>query len=916
MQGKIPQYSIMVLAIFMFLGSVTASNWEFEVLDEPYNVDMLSNDTNAIFVADLQTDSGDRLTPDDLHQNVTNESYSNQYIIYEYETLNGTVNESLNFHDDLGKWYAEFKTDNVDMEEVTFRAFGEAVGGYDDSGSEAVENYPVTVGDIEVDFLTDIIDPIRAERQLKIDVRTTNTTSGQIVDRPRPEIYFHNVSETEESYFLENFNDDPQTGYNFNAEVGMPEAANSTYILRTTAEEYDNYMGSYSQFVNTGPDIEGEATEIFGGDNCDTSTLSERCEVETDLDLEFGITAAQVEAVNASIYGYNETGEVLFDEKEMDEVEVIEEGDEEEDEHGQLFDTNLTIPDINTSKYENEVRIDFYAWEDDRSYSESHRIDLETYRIEDRSNPTAFKDRTHEMRLRMGKYFSLNAYDLDRFRVLNATLTRGDFEQNFTIEDFDFSDSDGIASADVIIPSDEEPGTYSLHVEAINKFNESHEYTSSLTVSDLDASFESESEKSLEYNKTGLFSEEITIENLVDADKNVETTIEGLEDVVNMPDSFSLQSGEERQIDFDVNYTEPEDLDGEIIFQDTDVDYNDSTRVYIDGPSCSLWESDLCLGIDELDLYTNESATTEEFKVRNLDEDEIDVNFTMGGNVSDVASVSDMSVEDYETAVMEVEPSSDGFYEGYIAANTTNATLDIPLSIQVDLDEDETEEEEYLELDPSRLDFGTVPEGETHSDTVTVENLASSTIEDISVDSDTFDIETDSFDLDSEETENVEIEIGEPDAGTVEFVGTVDDEEVSESLEIQGATIEDYSQRTDEIQERIDELRPEIDDADLDSDLTEVSGQIDQINSYWEQGEYETAESEFNSAQTTLDTVESQMDAEPSNGDDGATEPDEGGGLLLPLIGILFLLILIGSFVFYESYIPEEGDPLYGVLGE
>jgi hypothetical protein len=31
---------------------------------------------------------------------------------------------------------------------------------------------------------------------------------------------------------------------------------------------------------------------------------------------------------------------------------------------------------------------------------------------------------------------------------------------------------------------------------------------------------------------------------------------------------------------------------------------------------------------------------------------------------------------------------------------------------------------------------------------------------------------------------------------------------------------------------------------------------------------------------------------------------------------VLLVVLGIAGFVFYESYIPEEGDPLYGILGD
>jgi hypothetical protein len=59
--------------------------------------------------------------------------------------------------------------------------------------------------------------------------------------------------------------------------------------------------------------------------------------------------------------------------------------------------------------------------------------------------------------------------------------------------------------------------------------------------------------------------------------------------------------------------------------------------------------------------------------------------------------------------------------------------------------------------------------------------------------------------------------------------------------------------------------------------------------------------------------VDSQVSTDPGTG--GSGETSGGGFPVLLIAGLIFLLIAVG-FVFYTSYIPEKGDPLYDVLGE
>jgi len=168
------------------------------------------------------------------------------------------------------------------------------------------------------------------------------------------------------------------------------------------------------------------------------------------------------------------------------------------------------------------------------------------------------------------------------------------------------------------------------------------------------------------------------------------------------------------------------------------------------------------------------------------------------------------------------------------------------------------------------------------------------------------------------------LNLAEPNSGTIVFTGNVSDQEISAVVDIEGDIIENYSDRTDELSTQVNELRSEVDDSDLNNELTEVSGMVDQINAKWDSGEYQEAKDMFESAEATLDSVEQQADEEPSpgqgqdqdtNGETGGESESSGGAPILPILAVMFIMLLMSGFVFYESYIPEEGDPLYGVLG-
>jgi len=90
------------------------------------------------------------------------------------------------------------------------------------------------------------------------------------------------------------------------------------------------------------------------------------------------------------------------------------------------------------------------------------------------------------------------------------------------------------------------------------------------------------------------------------------------------------------------------------------------------------------------------------------------------------------------------------------------------------------------------------------------------------------------------------------------------------------------------------------------------SGEYDEAISY-----YETASQFYDDAQQTISDAESDPNGngDTGNGDTGTDEPEEGGIPFIPIVAGLFMVIIVG-FVAYSSIIPEEGDPLYDVLGQ
>jgi len=880
-------------------------------------------------MANITDGDDEELRPEDIANFTAAEGSENEntYAVFEYSEWNESsgsfyrANQTLDFHEGLDTWYAEFETNDTSMENLTLRARGDAdtAGTPDSSGTE--ENISVNINEerpelLDVNLQYDFSDPIKAERLFKPDVQAVNSSDGSILGENDVDIsvYFHNMTESEEVFQLNNYNDEED--YHFNAEVETPEETDSPYIFRIEASNTTSgdLFGTQSMIVETAPAINGEIENITSS-GCDDQEVSTECDPGAEIDTEFDITAAGAQGVNMTVYKQNMSGFwINHSTVEMNEISTDEEG------IMQTFEASETVPDLNTSEYEKKVKLSYHASNQDRDYEENHTIDIRTFVIEDRSNPTAFKTREHTVRLFLGERFSRDSYNKSRFQNIRVNLTGPEqFNTTYSADDFEYSESDGTMENTVIIPESAEIGAYQLDIMANDTYGEVKEATRGLQVRDVNSTFSAESELDLEYSTLGEFSENISLDNLVDSEKTLE--IHNENENISVQDEITLEGGQQRDLEFTVNLSDPGGFETEIEFADTEARYNETTEIDVQGPDCEILEGNLCIDTSEVETTVTElGETTEEISVTNLGDQDLEITNAITENASEAFIIEEnITVSDTQTVDLTFRPESTGTFEGTLEMATENETGEIDLIGNADFDEVET----GLETSPTSIDMGTLPEGESYDTELTVENTGDVDIESISASTGGLDIEIDDFSLESGTEEIFDLSVSNPQNSTILFTGESSQGEVSVDVPVTVSIVENFADRTDELRSSLEDLRPQTEDPQLDQQLSEVSGMIERINSQWSSGDYQEARSTFQEAQSIIQSVETEVNTEGSgnNGDDQTGEESdgetEGGGLpILPIVSILFVLLGIGGFVFYESYIPEEGDPLYGVLGE
>lgn len=919
MGTKIAKIMFLFVSITLLIGFASSVNWYFD--QNEYNVQNISNESNSVFTSELKTISEDEvIRPEDIVNFTTQEGGEgeNTFVMYEYSVINNStgtsmrVNKTLDFHEGMDIWYAEFETNDTSMENLTLKASGEGQGGLPDSQGVVEQNFSMDVNDerpelLDVNLDYDFTDPIKADREFKPDVQVINSSNGNVLGENDVDVsvYFHNVSEKEEVFQLNNYND--EENYHYNAEVDTPTKTNSTYIFRVVASSNGDATGSRSMIVETAPAINGEISSIESS-HCDDLQVSEECDPGAELDTEFDITDAGAQGVNMTLYKMNSSSGQWQNHSvvEMNEISAS-------DDVLQTFEGSEKIPDINTSEYDKMVKLEYHAWNQDRNYVENHTIDLKSFVIEDRSNPTAFQSRDHTVRLFLGERFSRDSFNKSRFKELEVNITGPEtYNSSYSMDDFQFMENDGTFENTIVIPEEASTGAYELDIMVNDTYGEVKKATKGLQVRSVNATFTAEEELNLEYNSIGEFTETISLESQIDSEKTLD--IHNDNENISISDQVTLSPGEQTDFEFDVNITEPGSFETDIVFEDSSAKYNETTKVSVQGPDCELIDGDLCVDKSEINLSVDEPVqTSEEIGITNLGTEEIELNTSIMGSATQAFTVEgNKTVSDFETLDVVFSPESSGTYTGELLIESGDSEVSVDLNGETEFSEVST----GLEADPSRIDMGTLPEGEGYSTELTIENTGEVSVNDISVDTGGLDLEIENFDLSPGESKTLDLSFSNPQSTTITFEGDSSEGELSLEVPTNVEIIEDYSQRTDELRNRMNELRNKTDDPGLESQLSDVSGMINQIESKWETGDYQESKTKFEEAEDTLESVSAQVDTGGSD-DPNQSDNSEGGGVpILPIALIFVVLFIIGGFIFYESYIPEEGDPLYGVLGE
>lgn len=881
-----------VISLVLATGSATALN--IGVMGEPLNNDYVSNDTDTVRMVNI-TDNGEPLDSED----VGNDFHVNF-------TYNATSGETMDLeHLANGYWYADFTPDENRGSFIEYRI--EEKAGTEDKASTTEE---LGYGNYSLELMSDVGDRISPDESINLRVNVTDEAGGEPETNADVTAYFTNGSET---LNIQGLNNQDGSEY-YNSEVNTPSNYGGNYILHINAsnsgESHVAPEGALSVPVSMEPPMTGDIEYLDSPAGCNNSSFFNECEREAEISTGYNITGAVPDSVNFSIEMKNRSSGKW---EEHSSVEM---------QNNSIYEAETTLPDLNNTAYEREIRLVYNATGSEADAVKTYGINIRDYQIKFGAATSARQGGEYNLELAFEKYFSSQPLDSSRMdaeiNVTNSTHTL----REYTLEDMEYSD--GVFQRDVEVGADWPEGTYGVHVEAEDVYSNNETADDSFFVQQVDRTFNITEEIDEEVVTAGEYEFNLTVENLKTSELNL--TLNGSEDLDGFTETpgFSVIEGEEEKdipVQFNFTGTRMEDRSGEIILED-EGGFNDSADVDLDIPDCDYRDGAYCVqgelnsskdergySVSEMDLYylANQS-------------DEADVVPEAEGNISDVLSfqpsTAGMNSSNNEQIFI---ANFSAITPGYFTGSVNVGTVSIPVEFTSNVESTELS----MEVTDS-LDLGTVPEGETVTEEIEVENTGDVTIQALDFGSAEMSVNGETAEIGPDAIETLDLEMSEITGdGSVTVTAESTRKEKTEEIEVQVETVPDLEEDAGELRDEINTLQGQVSSSENQNILNSASLNVTEIQNEYNAGDYERAQSIYEATEASLEEVRSSMNTEETDTVENSTEPapnpessTDSGGSMLPLIAVIVFVLLLIGFVVYTSYVPEEGDPLYGVLGK
>ncbi len=937
-RNSLKSFSTILILTMLLSFSASALDWSPEVLEEPYNQIQVSEELPTLQVINLTDSDGNYVNQTELE--------GDEAVLNYYYNASDGENESMeSLFPDKGYYFADFEVNSTKGGEVLFELFRENEGSEEDE----VENdtQEMELGDFNVELVDnseveeDIFDPSMPFVAGESDTAWVNVTDqdGVYVEDVDIELYFTNITHTYEAESIDGTGPTSEYEEIYHDGFRLPSQPDSNYIMHLTASQdgetvYENPYGSTSLMTETYPRIQGDST-VTNETGCEDSENAAACERYGKINTTFEITESVADNVNVSLLAETrEEGE--HEELKQLRMNDTTNGSEEDYEEGLEFEQQLEIPDINTSEYSNELILRFNATDFLGYYTEDRVIDYEESFVNYLGASTASAG-SYEVRfeaLTGVEETPIPPSDLNG--TVNVTNPSDETVDSFNLSDMDYGSS--LYNKDVELPFGSEDGEYDVEIDLEDEYGHNYFLLHIFDFESEDQAFSVNNSLQTEINKTGNHTYDLLIDNPGQS-LNITTEkrgdIENFTQLDNSGENIIISPETDNQgleLNFDIDFVDS--YTGEIYFEDIETGYNETLDIDIDAPICTDRNEYLCVSSGNLnatiDDLEDEEVNIFDVKYLGHKDNSTELDAGLSGDIDSYATLDPENAELNNTHDQEAltinytAPSSPGNFTGDLELDMNGTSLSIPLNLESNV------EPQDISLDvQDTVELGELIEGDNAETTVELENTGDIEIESVDVSSTDYSVDADTVSIAPGETEEVTLEFTdvETDSGTVSIEASGAEDSTTRTVSIEVDLYQDYEELADDLEDRAFDLDSRTSDSELQDEIMDIQMEITDIRTAFNEENYAEAETLYNEMDESLNDIETQIEQEDSetsesNGDtgDGATAPEtgegqQGIGAIIPIAVGLFVFLLVG-FVAYTSIIPEEGDPLYSVLGK
>ena len=918
--------------------AASASDWEISPLGTPDSYDTISPYGGTTqFVEITNKETGDPITESYLESREGRtkwEYYSNGT----YET--GTLMDEGNLtHWSDGIWYAREEVGNLSGQ---FLFEAERGNPYD---QEANITKDITVSNVSVDIVTDHSQPYFTGRQdARIEVNVTNATSGDVyqnadvrVRMTRPETFDDGG---------QSFPDEPDNGLYRLYSMNIPNDIEKRYAMHVIVDEAGETSVN-TEFISTMDYLNGSVETAEATSGCNSQSMPTSCEPGAELDIGFNITAASADNVTLNVMKDNVEGGLVKEDSMM----------LTENSSTGLWEGEVTYPDIDTSNFEDHLALQFISRNNYSQHTEYYNISKASFEVAPDMQSQAYQGSEYDVRFNITTPYTNDPYNGSKFSSadLEFQYPNGSTYRTLSKDNISYDEDSGWATSDIVVEQGTPNGTYTLNGEVTNFYGTTKSFTHNFEVLETSRIFSAEDQVERDIWKQGNYSQNFTVHNELSNSITIEPVLDGgIEDFTEVNGGDNIELGPENSTNVTVNFTvdEVQDYSGSIELQDTSSDYSETVEVELNGPPCGMRNGTICVDQEE-DINITRIGPGMSNRTLDLyymgDQDEVEVEITKTGGVASYMSISNTSFNLTDSREITInytveQPMNE---TGTIFINSTR-NLEIPTKLVGDFENPEVD----MNIVSNSVDLGVIQALETGFQEQ-VQNNGTTAINYIESD----DINVTNYNpIDPASAGPVTLNISRNSYGTMEEEITLtayrqDPAETEEELPGSSDSIQVVARFMPETEEAVNnitswtqELSGRATDASLIGDIQSARNNATLVEDELSKGNDQKAYDIYQATLTNLESIESQIESnEDTGGSDGTDDQDstdqqdgespddpntggpsdpgsnpdtEGSGAgILPIIIVVFILLVAG-FIFYTSYIPEPGDPLYEYLGE